>query len=112
MKLAELDRGLKVFAASLLAPLTEKPVLKYEVIRTRPVTVTLGLRASGVSREAVRDAIHSASFRDAHLAAWPVDVHLGMDPAKVGFSADGKQVLIDLVFFGQQLETADHLQRA
>ncbi|MCG3206263.1 MAG: hypothetical protein KCHDKBKB_02997 [Elusimicrobia bacterium] len=109
---AQLKADLHTFAGHLLTPLINeecKLILKFQPIKTSPLTVRLGLDVTKVSREAVEAAITGPALRDAWTKTWPVDFHGGCDPKSIKPSADSRRMLLDLIFYSAKLSPDDSL---
>lgn len=113
---AQFETELRSFIAHLLAPLLEgdkKPVVKWQTIKDRPLTIRVGMRATGVDPEHIKAiAADGKAVRAAWLKVWPVNTSGARDAKSVAIAGDDKHVLMDLIFFTLQLETPDSLTPA
>lgn len=84
------------FASALLPGCTHR----HEILRRRPLIIRVGLTHAQHSPDEVLALLSAAAFRPAWLTAWGIRRNGEVDPGSIAPSADGRHVLLDLVFFG------------
>lgn len=108
----ELATDIQSFASRLVAMLTDKPIVKQQILSHAPLKVRVGIRAAGVAPEAIQAALTSAAMREAWLATWPENTHGGCDPQSIALAGDDKHIVFDLTIFSVRLETPEFLTPA
>lgn len=118
---ATLETELRAFVAHLLAPLLDdgkSPIVKYQINSQQQSTITLGVRIPGVEPEHVRTLFaDNRAVTEAWLKQWPDDSRIGDMSGRrlaksIAIAQDDKHVVMDLVFFGLQIDKPDSLTPA
>jgi hypothetical protein len=90
------DVEMAQFAAALLPGCTHR----HEILRRRPLIIRVGLTHAQHSPDDVLALLSATACRQAWLTAWGIRRNGEVDPGSIAPSADGRHVLLDLVFFG------------
>jgi hypothetical protein len=113
MTFTELEPQIKDFTRALVAVLTDKPVIKLEVLERDRAKIRVAVRCPGHERETVMEVLRdNKNFRECWLKQWPVNTPGSRSGKSIAFSADENYVLFDMVFFTIHLESVEALTPA